>query len=189
MLGPAAAVATAGVFPGITTCGRSCGWCARVKLFVDQCFLPFCCQVRRSASCIIAGKVSHSAVAAIRCAELVGICQEHPTSLAIPTRGALGSGLRWTRIRLRRWQIKLGAGQLWTVQASNSYKWCQAFVPGSLETKVIYCSQRSLRWRAIGQQMLLTTSMPGPSRTLVVHLAGELVGRWRKTHSRLSDFA
>lgn len=73
LLGRAAAVATAGVLPGITKWARSCGWCARVKLLVDQCFLHYCCQVRRSASSIIAGRVSDSSVAAIRFAGLVWI--------------------------------------------------------------------------------------------------------------------
>jgi len=83
-LGPATAVATAGVRPSITTWARTCAWCARVNLLVDHYFLQCCCQMYRSAPCIIAGKVSHNAVAAIRFAGLVGICQEHPTSLAIP---------------------------------------------------------------------------------------------------------
>jgi len=88
VLGPAAAVATAGVLHGITTWAPTSGWCARVKLLFDQCLLHCCCEVHRSASCIIAGKVSHSAIAAIRFAGLVGICQKRPTSLATPhTRG------------------------------------------------------------------------------------------------------
>jgi len=116
VLGPAAAaVATAGVLPDITTWAPTCGWCARVKLLVDQCFVHCCCQVHRNASCNITGKVSHSAVAAVRFAGLVGICQEYPTSLAIPHTRGIRKRLAVDPDMLRRLQIKLGAVQLWIV--------------------------------------------------------------------------